>query len=320
MSALLNVHASKLDKSVLTGGVYALQGTDCFWQKHAEKIFRSLLPEGSLSLRIIEKLTDVTEIFSAFGTISFSDDRTLVLVRDGESTLDEKAHKHLTAFLSTPIAPDILVFCGTNLLNNAELKQCNVISCAPSDKWECATHAENLFPCGIEQNAVRLLCELTGYDMSKISCEAIKLTAYTDGKKVTEQDVSDLVTESTETTVFNFANHIVEGKTKAAEKELEKLLKRGEKPATLLAILSNQFRRMLLCAITDCDDKQMADMLGIKEYAVQKTRAIKGYSRAKLRSANAMLTEYEYKFKSGVLTDEAAFRSAVSKLLAKEVI
>ena len=77
---------------------------------------------------------------------------------------------------------------------------------------------------------------------------------------------------------------------------------------------------MLFCAVTPYDNKQMADLLGIKEFAVEKTRNIKGYSQAKLKSCVAMLTDCEYKFKSGVYSDETAFNLAVSHLLSKEAV
>ncbi len=314
------IHASALSKDTLQGGVYVLQGTDAYWLKQAENLFRSLLPEDSLSLRVIEEVTDVSEIISAFGTLCFSDDRTVVLVRDDNATLDEKSHAALTAFLRTPVAPDFLVFCGVPFLTTAEIKLCNVVSCTPLDKDSCVSFCEKMANGCLDRMNARKICELSAYDMSRIGNEIRKLLAYGEGKPITENDIDLLVTENTETTVFHFSNNIVEGKLELAEKQLDKLLKRGEKPAMLLALLSSQFRKMLYCAITPLDNAEMATLLGMKDFAVEKTRRIKGYSQTKLRSCVDMLTEYEYKFKSGVLSEGTAFSAVVSKLLAKEVI
>ncbi len=315
-----SVHACKLNGKDLDGGAYFLKGTDAYWLSFAEKIFRSLLPEDSLSLRVLEKVSDVTEILSAFDTICFSDDRTVVIVKDDSFVPSEKEHALMQSFLKTELAPNILVFSASPFLNAAETKLCQIIDCSPLDKFSCGEYVEKLFPAGIEKNALRSLIELCGSDMAKMEAEAKKLNAYCDNTFVSADDVEALVVEDTETTVFLFSNNIVEGRLATAEKQLDKLLKRGEKPAILLSILSNQFRRMLYCAVTPLDNKQMADLLGIKEFAVDKTRKIKGYSQAKLKSFVAMLTECEFRFKSGVISDETAFSTAVSKLLAKEAI
>ncbi len=313
-------HASKLTAEQLNGGAYYLKGSDSYWLPFAEKIIRSTLPSDSLSLRILEKINDVTEIISAFDTICFTDDKTVVIVKDNEYVPSDKEHAALQAFLTYPFGDNILCFCGSPFLNAAETKLCTVIDCSPLDRFSCGDYVEKLFPAGIEKKAVRLLMDMTGCDMARIGNEAQKLNAYCENTLVSVEDVETCVTEDTETTVFLFANSVVEGRLQSAEKQLEKLLKRGEKPAMLLSVLTNQFRRMLFCAVTPYDNKQMADLLGIKEFAVEKTRNIKGYSQAKLKSCVAMLTDCEFKFKSGVYSDEAAFNLAVSHLLSKEAV
>lgn len=315
-----DVHASQLEKKDLLGGAYCLKGADPFWLERAEKLFRSLLPSDSLSLRILDKVSGASEIVSAFDTLCFGDDITVVIVKDEELNMSDKDHALLTSFLKTTLEPNFLVFCNQAVLNAAETKLCNVVDCSPLDRFACMNVAEKLFPAGIEKNALKRLIELTGCDMQKIKNEAKKLNDYCDNTFVSEEDVENLVVEDTETTVFLFSNCIVEGQLSKAEKQLEKLLKRGEKPAVLLSILSNQFRRMLYCAVTPLDNKQMADLLGIKEFAVAKTRNIKGYGQSKLKAYSAMITDYEFKFKSGVLSDETAFKEVVSKLLTKEAL
>lgn len=314
------LHASKLNAECLSGGAYYLKGTDSYWLPYAEKIIRSLLPDDSLSLRVLEKINDVSEIISAFDTICFTDEKTVVLVKDPDFVPTDKEHAALQSFLTYPFDQNILCFCGSPFLNSAEIKLCRVIDCSPLDKFSCGEYVEKLFPAGIEKQAARLLIEMTGCDMARINNEAKKLNAYCENTLVSAEDVELCVTEDTETTVFLFANSIVEGLLQAAEKQLDKLLKQGEKPALLLSILTNQFRRMLYCAVTPYDNKQMADLLGIKEFAVEKTRKIKGYSQSKLKNCVAMLTDYEYKFKNGTLSDETAFNLAVSNLLTKEAV
>ncbi len=313
-------HASQLQKDTITGGVYYLKGNDPYWLTQAESFFRSMLPEDSLSLRVLETVSDVTEILSAFDTFCLGDEHTIVIVKDDSFTMNDREHTALISLLQSELTTDFLVFCNSPFLTNAEIKLCNVIDCSALDKFACSTYAEKLFPNGIEKKALQLLIELCGYNMAKIKSEAQKLNAYCDNTLVSYDDVEMLVVEDTESTVFLFSNCIVEGQLQKAERHLDKLIKRGEKPAMLLSILSNQFRRMLYCSITTLDNKQMAELLGIKEFAVEKTRKIKGYTQAKLRSCVAVLSECEFKFKSGIMSDETAFSIAVSKLLCKEAV
>ena len=314
----MNCSALELNGAELKSGVYFLDGDDGFLVKTAEDAFRSLLPASSLSLYVIDRLTDVNEILSCIGVYNLDGTPNVVIVRDADAKLDEKAHDKLASFLSNDISPDYLVFSGVNFLTNAEKKLVNTIDCSSPDKFKSINYIEKIFPNGIERNAAALLTDYTENNWAKINNERTKLLAYCGENRVTTEDVEALVPEDKEVQVFAFANSIIAKNGEAALKQLEKMRKYGVSNAAILSSLSGQFQRMLYCSLSPLSDEELARILKIKPFAVAKARNVRGFNQKKLKETLSVLLDLELQFKSGVMSDETAVNLAVATLLAKE--
>ena len=98
------------------------------------------------------------------------------------------------------------------------------------------------------------------------------------------------------------------------------LLARGEKGATLLSLLENQYRRVFHTALNQGKrDEEIAAYFGVKPYSVKVARDVAArYTQQSLKKIVDMLTELEYSFKSGKMTDTEAVDYAVSYLIKKE--
>ena len=307
-----------LNPNNVHGGAYFISGDDGFLVKTAEDFFKHLLPEGSLSLHIIDKLTSVEEISSCLGVYSFDGSPNVVIIRDTDVRLDDNSHSALLALLSHDLAPDYAVFSNVNFLSPSEKKCLVSINCDKPDRFRCVSYMEKLFPFGIEKNAAFLLTDYSENNLAKINNDSIKLTAYCGERKVTVKDVEILVAEEREVQVFSFANSIINGNNSAALKSLEKLRSFGIAPATVLSTLSNQFQRMLFCSLSPLSDEELASLMKIKPFAVKKAREGKKIGAKQLKSTFQMLVDCEYRFKSGEISDDAALNIAVNKLLRKE--
>ncbi len=311
--------AFNLDEKTMNGGAYLLSGDDGYLLQIAVNFFRGLLPEGSLSLHVIDKFTSVDELSDCLGVYSFDGSPNVVIVDAPDNVkLTDEDHKSLLALLQRGVAPDYAVFRNGSFLTAAEKKLLTVINCQKPNKYGCIAFAEKLFPYGIEKSAVALLADYTDNSLAKINNEKEKLLAYCGDRKVTLSDVENLVSEDNELQVFSFANAVASGNTVLAMKQLEKMRIYGVAPSTILSTLTNQFQRMLFCALSPLSDEELAALMKVKPFAIEKTRSGKKLKSKILKDNLGLLLECEYKFKSGEITDEAALNIAVSKLLEKE--
>ena len=98
---------------------------------------------------------------------------------------------------------------------------------------------------------------------------------------------------------------------------------KGDAAAKILAIITSSYRKILHCAISSLGDGELAAALGASEASIRVTRSnirerkrsVSGYV-VKLKDKTEYLYELEYKFKSGLISDENALRLAVGKLAA----
>ena len=308
--------ASGLTTEQLVCGVYYVDGDDVYWQKKTESVFRSLLPTDSFSLYVFEKISSLDEVFFAVGTIGFFEEKPVVIVNDYEYTPTPKEHAALEQF----VAGDAYVlFSGNKFLNEKEKKRFTPINCAKMDKYSCVRYASGLFPNGIDRDAVHKLVELTDCDMSKINLEAQKLTDYTDGKPVKIGDVTEVVVEDAEAQIFSFVTDLTGGRKDRAKRTLEKLLKRGDAPSYMLSVLIGQYRRMLHAGLSKKTDAELASVMKVKEYAVKKARTDRPGGTRQLKSVVNMLVRYEYLFKQGQMSEQAAFDAAIDRLMGGAV-
>lgn len=327
----MGLNAAELKKEDLSYGVYYTVGEDAYWLDTAEKAFRSLVAEDSFSLFLIDRLNSFADIVGAIETYSFSDEPNVVIVRDSDYRLTEQDKEILRALRCDEgyvlfkglscFAVDGKNKGGKNkgsFLTSDEKKNFVSIDCGKLDKYACAKRIEKLFLHGIDRNAAMLLADYGNCDMARINLEVKKLVDYCGDRQTTTDDVYELAVEDTDLQVFMFVNSIVDGKNALAQKQLARLKRRGERPSAILASLISQYRRMLYASISPMSDKELADLFRVKEYAVTKVRENRKISKKQLKATLEKLVDYEYKFKSGVMSEQTAFDAAVAGLIAKE--
>ncbi len=87
----------------------------------------------------------------------------------------------------------------------------------------------------------------------------------------------------------------------------------------MLAMLLNQFRRMLHANISKKTDDELSKIFKVHKYAIIKARENRMFSPLRLKNIVDMIVDYELKFKSGKMSEQVAFDSFVARLIAKEV-
>ncbi|NLL56532.1 MAG: hypothetical protein GX242_04890 [Clostridiales bacterium] len=313
----MQVHAKDLPDTILPG-IYHLTGDDEYWLEQSVQKFVSIVGSDSLSLHIFHKEDNFSDAVGSLFSMSFADDSKVVIVKDDLLANDKKHHQMLQDILQSGIEPNYLVLVNA-LLDAKEKKLVNSINCNKLNEYECISLAQSFFPFGIERNALMTLVRYTDCDLLKIKIESQKLTSYCQDKKVTNKDVENLVVEESQLQIYNFVNSIVIGDNKNALKQLDRLKKRGESHSAMLAMLLNQFRRMLHANISKKTDDELSKIFKVHKYAIIKARENRMFSPLRLKNIVDMIVDYELKFKSGKMSEQVAFDSFVARLIAKEV-
>lgn len=310
----------ELKNATLPAGVYYIEGDDEYWKEFAVKYFISLVPEENrdFNLHILEKPDKTDAIVEGLETLSMFPSTTVIIVRGGTIKMTPT---EFTELVKRADGDRYVLFTDADYLTAANKKGITPITCNKQDTFELRRYILSSMPeNAIEYRAVDLLMEYTNRDMLRISKELEKLTAYAYGRTVTEEDVKALVANSVENEVFEFTGAIAAGNNALAMTILDRFIARGVSYGYLLATLVGQYRRMLHGALSKKSNEELAAELGTKEFAIKKARDLTGSGKklrpVYLKYCTDTLTEAEFAFKSGVMSDETAFKCAVDKLIA----
>jgi DNA polymerase-3 subunit delta len=171
----------------------------------------------------------------------------------------------------------------------------------------------------ISPAAVRLLADLVGNDLWALSQELGKLALYAAGRQVEEEDVRSLTVAARETSVFALVDAVVEGRPDQALRLLEQLLDQGAAPTYLLAMITRQYRNLLLTREMLRDRRPQSEIgqrLGISSaFALGKVlEQARRYPPAGLAGSYRRLLEADASIKTGLYREELALELLVADL------
>ncbi|MBR3685285.1 MAG: DNA polymerase III subunit delta [Clostridia bacterium] len=312
------------------GNAFLLTGDDAYWRDYVVEKLLSLLSETEreFNYRSFSDIKSIEEAESAFTSMGFFGGINIVAISGygakktqakAESKASDKEKHIFEDILLNLNEGTILVVYNSNV--PLSLKKYFVeVDCAKLDAPTLRSYIPKLVaPKKIDGNALYTLVEYCGRDMAQISNEILKLKAYMGAKQViTLEMVETLVANTVENEIFELANAIAEKNKLKAVTLFDRFVARGIDFSFILASLIGQYRRLLHCALSKKSDAELAEALKIKEFAVKKSRETASkYGKATLKSCLDELVDAEFNFKSGVMLDETAVRTAMAKLIAK---
>ena len=170
-----------------------------------------------------------------------------------------------------------------------------------------------------EPKIIPLIIALIGNDTSQIKNEADKLIAYKLGKKITEEDVKNLVSARFEDNIFALTDAIAFKNNKLAIKLISSQLNSGSAPLAILSMISRQFKIILkVKSKTEIsgypNGSQIASEIGENPFVVKKAiDQSKGFSIQQLAKINEDILVIEKKLKNGAKNPELLFDLLVLK-------
>lgn len=284
---------------------YLIQGEDVLLYDKALELVKNacnIQLEEFNFIAFDEDSFDGDAVINSCETLPMGSDKKLVLIKN-VTKFNENFKKKLKDYLKKPVESTCLVifdfynkfdFIISEKINAKRLEDASLKELIQS---EINNHGKT-----ISSDACEMLIESCCNYYSLIKNELDKLIAC-DDKEISVKIVEKLVCKETEFTVFELTDALSK---KDANKAVS-LLNLMEKDTKTFSLVLNHFRRLFFASISDVTDKELADLLGVKEFAVSKARALsKNFTKLQLKNIYEMLNDVDFYIKNGQMQIENA--------------
>ncbi len=234
---------------------YLLYGEESYLiEKEIEKIVAKQGLEEINLIRYDYTIDSLSKILEDCETVSFFSDKKGVIVDNavlfnrGKGT-EEDTNK-LLPYLKSPNPSTILIFLNHNAsVDNTKkitkaMKEIGVLKeLSNSNPF---SEIEEMFDgYKIEKSSIRLFQERVGDDLTILKEEANKLRLFKiEEKEITKEDILSLTTVTIDTDIFKFIDYIIGREKGKALAMYEEMIKEGEEPIKIIALLASKFRLM----------------------------------------------------------------------------
>lgn len=172
----------------------------------------------------------------------------------------------------------------------------------------------------IQSPALKLLGDLVGNDLWRLSGEIEKLSAFAKGKEISLNDVAALVETKLEEDIFKLTDALGQKNKKAALKLIADQLKAKSSATELLGMITWQFRNLLLVKSFmeqnggGYGSSAMSYQLGLNPYVAQRASAqARYYQISELKKIYQNILQIDYKLKTSQINPEVLFDLLVIK-------
>ena len=305
---------------------YIINGGESYLTTSAlKKIEQSLniaYPDFNKVIFSDESFKTATDIVAACQIAPFCDSSRLVIVYDYLNKKNESEKKIFQKYFENPCPTTCLVFFSTNksefftsLEGKPEVIDCEKISPEYLKKW--AREQTSKINLSIEENALNKLFDYCNYSITKLDTELNKLKSIKAVKTIiTEEDIENNVTKDIEYIIFDLTNAISQKANDKVYALIEAMIKNKEQPVNIIATISNHFRRLFLVARSEFSNKELSEMLGVKEFAITKYKQqAQNFGQRALKTIYDKCIEVEFMAKNGAMEGNNAVNFLIANIL-----
>ena len=230
--------------------------------------------------------------------------------------LTESDKKTILEYLKNPVPSTVIVIVDFPGKFDFLKGSASIVDCKRFDRPTTAAVLVNEFSKRGKQisgEAINALLDACNGLLTRAVNEVDKL-AYFDlaDPLVTKKLVDRLVTKDAEYVIFELTDALGRRDGDKAIKILGSL----DKEPGVLGLITNHFRRLFFISTSELDDKTLAGLLGVKEYAISKQRAqVKNFSKMQLKKIYALLEKTDFAIKSGQMLQENALYFLILSIL-----
>lgn len=311
--------------------IYALSGDDEGMISFALEKFYALIP-SDMQAYCIQKFEgsdiDQNDVLASLSYVSMFGDRRLVIVEDFNKKLNLKESEAWLDYAENTVEGNILVLVNSPTLKTVLNQYAVEVDCNKMGLLDYVNYIQTLFnfyKIKYDKSALSLIVNRCNKDFGKINNELNKIMLYAGSEILVDESViDDVVAPDTETQVFEFIYAIQDFNYDKAMGIIDVLLKRGDKPSAILAMLTLTFKRMFAIMTNDGGDDFLCESLGMKKNALFMTRKkidetkrkVSGFL-GKLKDALYYLYQLEFDFKSGKISQDSALDLAITHLMGR---
>lgn len=312
-------------KNRLDGGesfsVYLFEGEDVFFRERGLKLLKNKFIENpELNLVTLDGESSVGDLTASLNGYPFMSSKRMTVVKEFYPKQDY-FKGGLKEYLENPSDCSILAILNEKPCESLKkYSSVAVVDCAKADvsllvKWikaECGRVGVS-----ISGETAKTLAEYCSLDMTRIETETNKLISYVgDGGTITTEDVDSMVARDIEYKIYELTDCIGRKKFDKAFLIIADMTAKNEPPQRILVAVYNYFRKLLLSAISGKTSAELAKLFGVKEFAARKTKEQASmFKKRSLKSAVDLLTDYDYKIKSGQADADNAMWISVFKIM-----
>ena len=258
--------------------VYLLYGEERYLVRHYAELLAAALGEPDN----FDAASPVERIIMAAETLPFLSEKRLICVRDSKLFASGRKAESEAMAEYLPQVPDstVLVFMESDVDRRGRLykkaaSMGGVLECETPPAQVLVTWLDKTFKESektIDSSAANLLIRNAAHNMTTLSQEMAKLTAYVGSRpSVTTRDIEAVCTPTLQTRVFDLIEAMGKGRTADALKMYQDMLLMKEQPLIILAMIIRQFR--ILLKVKAANEKrmpkaQMSKELGLRSFMI----------------------------------------------------
>lgn len=299
---------------------YVFYGTDAFLVENALKNLMTVcgeeFPELNRSFFIKQ---EADKFLAAVQTLPFCASKKLVVVRDFEG--NEGDIDKINGYLKVPNTDAVLAIVAVN--DNSMKLNATFVDCSPLDDdvlRKKILYELKLRNLTIDEVALSSLMQYCSNMLGKIMQEISKFeTMRLENGRITQSVISANVSKDENYGIFELTEKLARKDCDGALKVLSFYIEKDGGKG-VLALIYNNFRRMLHSILSQDSDAEVASLLAVKPYAITLARKqARLFGARALNKICAFLTDIDFKIKNGNMSSENALYYIVFKICGEDL-
>lgn len=308
--------------------IYLVEGEDAFLRENAVRLIKQkALSEPDLNLTNLsgqEVKEDPEALLTATQSYPFMSERRYVVVRDYYPTAQDLKCKVISKVFLEPSETTVVIIVNDRASEPLKkLSNVTVVDCAKADEATISAWVRNRALASnvvIGSDALRTLIDYCNVDMTRISGETDKLISFVgENSEITVTAVQELVGKETEYQVYELTETVARKNNGKAFDILTEMLNKNQDKQRLFISIYYHFRRLLHASVSSSSIQELAENLGIKEFAAKKAKeqAMK-FKVKRLKQICDKLARYDGDFKSGEISVDTALWNSILNAMISE--
>lgn len=320
---------TELKKHVAENGIlpiYLFEGEEEYFREKGKQTIKNTVSEPEFNYTLFDKKAGLKSLVDAIYTLPFLSDKRMVVAEEFYPT-EKEYETFLKPLFENPVDTTVFVIVNSGKSKTGvdfkKKPNVNFVDCSRAEeetvtKWIYLTLKNaGITADGAVCNAVQRYCVC---NMARVEKEVEKLKEYAGAVgTVTMADVDALVYKDSEYKIYELTQAAGRGDYNGFMQIMDGMIGKGFDETGVLNALCSYFRTLAEVSSFKGSAAQAAEALGMKEYAVKKSRE----QAARFKNAGAQ--EYysdAYKalaaIRAGEITPSAALKMIIAKIFFKK--